>query len=245
MFHMTVWLTSIRFGALGLILLAMLAACSSDAPSATPQPTLAQTSAETDRYALEALYNATDGPKWTNNKSWLSDERIGEWHGVTTDYDGRVTGLGLDENQLNGEIPPELGNLASLRALSLRFNQLSREMPLELANLANLEWLDLQVNQLSGEIPSELGNLANLRSLALHENQLSGAIPLELGNLANLALLALYNNQLSGAIPPELGNLANLTHLYLANNQLSGCIPSSLQDRLDMDFSDLGGIPFC
>ena len=37
----------------------------------------------TDRDALEALYNATDGPNWTNNSNWLSDRPIGEWHGVT------------------------------------------------------------------------------------------------------------------------------------------------------------------
>ena len=44
-----------------------------------------------DRAALVALYNATDGPNWTNNHNWLSEAPIGEWYGVTTDDDGRVT----------------------------------------------------------------------------------------------------------------------------------------------------------
>ena len=83
------------------------------------------------------------------NRNWLSDAPIGEWEGVTTAANGRVTGLDLQENQLSGELPP------------------------------------------------------------------------------------------------ELGNLANLTRLYLHENQLSGCIPGSLQDRLDMSDSDLGGLPFC
>ena len=42
-----------------------------------------------------------------------------------------------------------------------------------------------------------------------------------------------------------MGNLANLARLYLNGNQLTGCVPASLQDQLDMDNSDLGGLPFC
>ena len=82
------------------------------APS--PTPTLANTSPGTDREALGVLYNATDGPKWGNNWNWLTDKPLGEWYGVDTDDNGRVTGLSLYENQLSGEIPPELGNLTNL-----------------------------------------------------------------------------------------------------------------------------------
>ena len=156
------------------------------APRATARPPLAQTSPETDREALVALYNATGGPDWLNSENWLSDVPIGKWNGVGTDDNGRVTGLGLSGNQLSGEIPPELGNLA------------------------NLEDLALRRNQLSGEIPPELGNLANLRTLYLDGDQLSGEIPPELGNLVSLEYLELGGDQLSGEIPPELGNLASL-----------------------------------
>ena len=41
-----------------------------------------------DRDALVALYNATNGPTWANNTNWLSDEPLGEWYGVTTDGGG-------------------------------------------------------------------------------------------------------------------------------------------------------------
>ena len=63
------------------------------APKATPS--MAQTSLETDREALVALYNATGGPDWSSNNNWLSDVPISEWEGVTTDDNGRVTRLGL------------------------------------------------------------------------------------------------------------------------------------------------------
>ena len=199
-----------------------------------PPPLPGKTSPETDRQALVALYNATDGENWLDSTNWLSDAPTGEWSGVTTNDGGRVTALELRQNQLSGEIPSELGNLANLELLSLGYNELNGEIPLELGNLANLELLSLGYNELNGEIPLELGNLANLADLTLHENQLSGEIPPELGSLANLEGLALYRNQLSGEIPPELGNLVNLQSLLLYENQLSGEIPPELSNLVNL-----------
>ena len=65
------------------------------------------------------------GPDWANNQNWPNDAPIGTWHGVTTDETGRVSELVLGENQLSGEIPPELGSLTSLTHLVLGENQLS------------------------------------------------------------------------------------------------------------------------
>ena len=133
----------------------------------------AQTAAEdTDRAALVALYNATDGPNWTypnwvNNPNWLSDKPLDEWHGVAADARDRVFGLRLWSSQLNGEIPPELGNLSNLEALYLSNNRLSGEIPPELGSLSNLERLSLNGNQLSGGIPAELGSLSNLTMLVV------------------------------------------------------------------------------
>ncbi len=178
-------------------------------------PTPATGSAATDRAALIALYNATDGMNWTNNANWLSNASIGSWHGVTVDGNGRVVGLYLRKNQLTGTIPPELGNLTNLEGLYLGSNQLTGEIPLELGSLANLEWLSLKQNQVTGTIPPELGKLSNLTRLNIFGNQLTGTIPPELVKLSNLTFLDLQGNQLVGAIPPELGNLAGLEKLYL------------------------------
>ena len=118
----------------------------------------AQTNTPTDRDALVALYNATDGPNWLNNANWGSDRHLSEWDGVATDGNGRVDGLYLSNNQLTGEIPAELGSLSLLTDLYLYTNQLSGEIPAELGSLSNLQVLSLSGNQLSGEIPAELGN---------------------------------------------------------------------------------------
>ena len=199
----------------------------------------AAVSASPDSLALVALYNATDGDNWTNNTNWLSAKPIGEWHGITTNANGRVTQLNLSQNQLSGVIPSELANLANLTILRLFSNQLSGAIPPQLGSLSNLKWLLLRQNELSGAIPASLGNLANLTILDLSDNQLSGAIPAELGNLANLTQLGLADNQLSGAIPAELANLSNLITLLLSENELSGAIPPQLGNLSNLTQLDL------
>ena len=119
-------------------------------------------SPDKNRDALTALYNSTNGASWNNDEKWLSNAPLGEWHGVTVDAKGDVTELHLADNQLNGEIPPELGNLTSLESLNLPFNELSGEIPSGVGSLTNLKSLNLSRNGLTGEIPTELGNLTNL-----------------------------------------------------------------------------------
>ena len=131
---------------------------------------MTQTSPETDLQVLVTLYDATNGQYWQDNKNWMSGLPIGEWKGVITDDNGRVTSLYLGKNNLRGEIPPELGNLANLEDLRLRENQLSGDIPPELGNLENLTVLLLYLNKLSGDIPPELGNLGNLTNIRLERN---------------------------------------------------------------------------
>ena len=177
----------------------------------------------------EVLLAARDTLAGTASLNWSPDTPITAWDGVTVGgTPQRVTGLTLVQEQLTGEIPPELGGLSNLTRLSLWGNQLTGEIPPELGGLSNLTLLDLGSNQLTGEIPPELGGLSNLTGLYLDNNQLTGEIPPELGGLSNLTLLFLHRNQLTGEIPPELGGLSNLTGLYLDNNQLTGEIPPEL-----------------
>ena len=138
-------------------------------PAATPSPA-ASGSAETDREALVALYNATEGEDWIFSNNWLSDAPLGEWKGVTTNDDGRVIGLSLINIRLIEEIPAELGNLSNLTDLNLSGNRLTGKIPPELGSLSNLRKLELHENELGGEIPAELGSLSNLAGLLLQDN---------------------------------------------------------------------------
>ncbi|MDE2751463.1 MAG: hypothetical protein OXI83_02690 [Gemmatimonadota bacterium] len=147
--------------------------------------TIAFAATNSDRDALLALYDSTGGVGWTRRGNWDTSAPLGDWHGVTTDANGRVTVLWLYENNLRGTIPAAVGALTQLHTLGL-----------------------FREPGLMGPIPPELGNLTQLRLLALGGNALTGAIPTELGNLTNLTGLYLWGNSLTGAIPPELG-----THL--------------------------------
>ena len=78
-----------------------------------PNTATSQTASEEDRAALMALYDATNGVNWTNSTNWGSSRPIGEWHGVVTHPNGRVTELELVYNQLTGEIPAALAQFES------------------------------------------------------------------------------------------------------------------------------------
>ena len=240
-----------------LVVLALtLAACSSQESIIAPVPThpqaaksgdaaVSEGSAATDRAALVAFYVATVGRR-SSFDNWLCEVPLDQWADVTTDENGRVTGLDLHYNGLRGPIPPELGTLSSLQTLDLSDNDFSGSIPPELGTLSSLQTLDLSDNDLSGPIPPELGNLDSLQYLKLNFNLLRGFIPPELGNLENLQYLNLHYNGLRGPIPPELGNLENLQYLELRANRLCGEIPPELGQlenlqTLDLSHNDLSG----
>ena len=193
-----------------------------------------------DREVLVAFYESTDGPNWINSRNWLTDAPLREWYGVDADAAGRVFELSLFANNLAGAIPPELGDLTTLKELYLVRNNLAGPIPRELGNLASLYWLNLSENELTGPIPRELfGRLTNLRELALDDNDLTGPIPPELGRLASLTWLSLSTNELTGPIPSEIGRLTNLWSMSLAGNDLTGPIPSEIGDLTSMTVLDL------
>ena len=98
-----------------------------------------------DRAALLVLYNATDGANWTDSTNWRSNEPLSEWHGVSTDEQGRVDELRLSANGLTGTIGAELGGLTNLQELKLNGNtDLTGLLPLGLMNLDALTTVWIQ-----------------------------------------------------------------------------------------------------
>ncbi len=90
-----------------------------------------------DRDALAALYRATGGAGWNNNTNWLTDEDVGEWHGIGADSLGRAVRIDLDGNGLAGRLPAELGQLTELRELRIGNNsRLTGPLPASLTSLA-------------------------------------------------------------------------------------------------------------
>ena len=206
--------------------------------------------AAADRAALEALYDATDGPGWTDGTNWKTAAPLGDWHGVTTDASGRVTELRLGDNGLTGSIPAALGSLARLGWLDLSSNELSGPIPSAVGSLANLFFLNLSRNELSGTVPEWLGNMPSLLALYLLGNELTGGIPEELGNLDLWGLGLSWNHLSVGPLPAWLRRQTNLRWLYLSASDVTGDVPAWLgslpnleQLRLSYNWGLSGPLP--
>ncbi|WP_132011654.1 hypothetical protein [Flavobacterium sp. 90] len=214
---------------------------------------------QSEKEALKALYDSTNGSKWTNKTGWDFSTPVTSWNNTTktgwfgiTVTNGQITSLNLGTNNLNGFIPPEIGQLKYLKFLSIRDNKLSGTIPEEIGKLIDVEILALDANKLSGNLPKgiydlksliyiyvnnnllsgtispEIKKLTNLTYIYSSINQFSGSIPAEIGQLSKLIFIDFRSNELTGPIPPEIGQLKNLTSLYLQYNKLTGTIPPQI-----------------
>ena len=120
-----------------------------------------------DSVTLASIYQATDGDNWLNNENWLSGA-VDAWYGVEV-QNNKVIGLDLAGNQLNGEIPAEIGQLTNLQSVNFANNQLI-DVDDSITTLLNLRELDLSANEL-GQLPAGLETMS-LDSLFVSHNQL-------------------------------------------------------------------------
>ncbi|KAK9069330.1 hypothetical protein SSX86_013446 [Deinandra increscens subsp. villosa] len=165
---------------------------------------------------------------WKGGRSGVCSSGGGGWVGVKCDDQGQVIAIQLPWKGLGGKISSKMGNLLSLRRISLHDNLLAGPIPHSLWLLPNLRGLYLFNNRLSGSIPPSLSS-SSLQSLDLSNNQLSGTIP----NISNSTTNKIYRfnlsyNAFSGSIPPTLLTLLpSLTFLALEHNNLSASIPDT------------------
>lgn len=129
-----------------------------------------------EREALIALYDATNGEHWTNNTNWCTDAPLDEWYGVES-FDGQhVGGLFLPINNLDGVLPDELINLQHLQQIQLDGNNLQGEFPVVLCQLPRLHTASLYNNEFTGVLPVEVGE-HNWDGLFLGSNRFYGDLP--------------------------------------------------------------------
>ncbi len=165
--------------------------------------------------ALEALYNATGGPSWTQNSGWLADFEPCGWHGVSC-AGSNVVSLSLADNNLVGTIPSEIGGLAGLTAFDLAENSLSGPLPATFGELDNLVALDFSNNQIS-DLGSGFSGLDALLSAKINDNVLT-ALPADFNSLTTLQLAFFSRNALDEL--PDLSGLNNLSTLWVPGNRL-------------------------
>ena len=143
---------------------------------------------------------------------WRENEGPEEWDWVKM-VDGGVVELRLQERDLTGAVPAEVGRLTALRELSLLGNKLTN-LPAEIGQLTSLEGLSLRDNQLTS-VPAVIGQLASLGKLSLYRNRLT-SVPAEIWQLTSLEELVLLGNNQLTSVPAAIRELrAAGCHVYL------------------------------
>ncbi|XP_039132486.1 receptor-like protein EIX2 isoform X2 [Dioscorea cayenensis subsp. rotundata] len=153
---------------------------------------------------------------------------------------GSLRVLSLSFNLFEGVIPESLGNLGSLERLDLSQNNLNGSIPESLCNLTNLVYFDLYYNKI-GKLPKTIGRLQKLEEFHLSINKVQGLIPASIGDLRNLQYLDLSDNMITGEIPESFGNLTLLQHFDGAGNNFSGKLPETIGNLIHLQILNLSG----
>mmetsp|Transcript_16614 Transcript_16614/g.36343 ORF Transcript_16614/g.36343 Transcript_16614/m.36343 type:complete len:744 (+) Transcript_16614:137-2368(+) len=173
--------------------------------------------------------------------------------GVQCNDAGEITSLLMPDNNLKGDLPPELGLLEALEHVSLYKNKLTGSIPEGFQYLndlvtfvvednemtgsipeyvneqwTNLELLSLAYNNFSGELPSFLG-MEKLTQVALNHNSFSGEVNV-FDSTPLLEVLLLNNNQFDGSFYHELLETIPVNMLDVSHNKLTGKIPADFYD---------------
>ncbi len=171
--------------------------------------------------------------------NWDTGTAMADWDGVRMS-DGRVSGIWLKDEGLDGSVSAAFGRVEMLTLLNLHSNMLSGPIPdlsgasmleeLYLANNADYVTIDdytkvkVDGTGLTGEIPMWLNGMTNMTELWLWGNSLSGGIP-DLSGMTSLDKLKLANNDLDGGLPTADMLPPNVTWLIIDRNGFDGVIP--------------------
>lgn len=191
-----------------------------------------------ERYILAVLSFSLSSDSWSRcsvsnateceDSLFLSGAGVCEWDGIRCNSSGNVTAIRLDELNLQGRLPLEIGFLEQLMEIDMDSNGLTGPIPSSIGLLESLEILDLDSNDLNGTIPESIYDLSALRVIDLDGNMLSGNVSTEIGRLSQLYFLQLDFNLFVGGVPSEMGTLSSLKYLSLFGNSFTGAIPSDL-----------------
>ncbi|VAH98732.1 unnamed protein product [Triticum turgidum subsp. durum] len=157
-------------------------------------------------------------------------DKIPDWFWSTF---SRVTYLDMSDNQISGNLPAHLDDMA-FEELYLSSNRLTGPIqPFP----GNITVFDISNNSFSGTLPSNL-EAVELQTLLMYSNQIGGSIPESMCKLQMLGDLDLSSNLLEGGIPQCFENIS-ISYLLLSNNSLSDTFPTFLHNGKSLEFLDL------
>ncbi|HDR68330.1 MAG TPA: T9SS type A sorting domain-containing protein [Bacteroidaceae bacterium] len=197
-------------------------------------PVTAQVS-EQEFQALKALYNATGGDSWTSRTGWeninttaTKDDVTTAWTGIRAIQDGHIKDLWLQNNNLTGELPQEIGDLEHLYTFGVSLNNLTGSVPSSLGNMSGLMYLTLSANNFTGTLPDIFESMALITTIRISNNQFTGELPPSL-NAGNIMDFYCPNNNLHGNLPQFTGS-TRLYRFHCDKNNFSGNIPDHYGD---------------
>ncbi|CAN6459436.1 unnamed protein product [Victoria cruziana] len=132
--------------------------------------------------------------------------------------------LNLNENQMEGIIPPVLEMNPSLRELKLFMNNFSGQLPMRLGRNSPLELLDVSSNRFEGNLPPDLCYMKKLEMLIVFDNQFSGELPEGVALCSSMQRIRIQSNRFVGTIPPAFWALSRVNFLELSHNNFEGSI---------------------
>ncbi|CAN6353504.1 unnamed protein product [Urochloa humidicola] len=137
--------------------------------------------------------------------------------------------LKIEDCELSGHFPNELGNLTMLENLDMGWNNIKGMVPSTLKNMCSLQSIYLAETNIGGDITDLIERLPNcswnsLQELFLFDTNITGTTLKSVLNLTALSVLFIQDNHLSGSVPVEIGTLKYLTALHIGNNSFSGVI---------------------
>jgi len=199
-----------------------------------------------ERYVATVFYYSMGGKSWTNEFNFLTPNMTTcQWGqsymrpsglfrvGIGCTRDFRIGDITLDQNNLVGSLPAELGFLSEIRYFSIISNSVSGTFPDRLKYWRKLIIFDAYANSLSGEIPEWIANWSTIRSIRLSSNELSGTLPSGMKNLTEVSFMFLDDNLFEGSLD-NLGNCRKLTSLYLEDNDFEQKVDSNFLPNLNL-----------
>ncbi|KAI0523497.1 hypothetical protein KFK09_005892 [Dendrobium nobile] len=151
-----------------------------------------------------------------------SDPSPCRWFGISCNSNGRITGINLNNSNINGSIFPHFYLLPELTHLDLSSNSYFGQIPTELTQCRGLRYLNLSHNFIDGELI--LSGFPLLNTLDASFNRLKGrflaTFPEKCGNLV---FIDVSSNNFTGEIGDYFdGCRAGLRYLDLSLNAFTG-----------------------
>ncbi|EPS73238.1 hypothetical protein M569_01518, partial [Genlisea aurea] len=161
--------------------------------------------------------------------SWVSQNPVCSFSGITCDSNGFVKEIELSNQNLTGVVPvSDFCRIQFLEKLSLGFNNLYGTVA-GLNGCSNLKYLDLGNNLFSGSFPN-VSSLTGLVTLHANLSGFSGIFPWDsLKNMSNLQVLSVGDNPFDTMpFPAVITNLTTINWLYMSNCSIEGNIPEEI-----------------